>query len=210
MIDLTVNEFRRRRGAVLRKRIDEAFRDCGRDIVILDVGGRPDYWENVDPGHVRKIILLNIGPLELSRDSRLSGFESMLGDACDLSAFEDSSVDLVHSNSVIEHVGGWSNIRRMAREVRRVGRHGWVQTPAWECPLEPHFRFPIIHWFARPTQARLLSLIGRFRGCSIVERRNLVEEINLLTKQEFASLFPGASLFVERLAWMPKSYTAWW
>ena len=75
MIDLTVNEFRRRRGAVLRKRIDEAFRDCGRDIVILDVGGRPDYWENVDPGHVRKIILLNIGPLELSRDSRLSGFE---------------------------------------------------------------------------------------------------------------------------------------
>ena len=45
------------------------------------------------------------------------------------------------------------------------------QTPAWECPLEPHFRFPIIHWFARPTQARLLSLIGRFRGCSIVERR---------------------------------------
>ena len=75
MIDLTVNAFRRRRGSILRKRIDEAFTDCGRDVVILDVGGRPDYWENVDPRHVNKIILLNIGPMELSRDSRLSGFE---------------------------------------------------------------------------------------------------------------------------------------
>jgi len=210
MIDLTVNAFRKRRRAIFRKKIGEIHQSFGRDIVILDIGGRPDYWENIDPPNVDKIILLNIGPMELARDSRLSAFEAVVGDACDLSSFHDGSIDLVHSNSFIEHVGGWTNIRRMAREARRVGRHGWVQTPAWECPLEPHFGVPAIHWFAWPTQARLLSAIGRFRECSIAERRGLVEEINLLTKREFISLFPGTSLFVERLGWMPKSYTAWW
>jgi hypothetical protein len=210
MSDITVNSFRRRRGALLRKKIEEASAALGRPLVVLDVGGRPDYWDNVDPVGVDKIILMNIEAFELSRAARSGGFETVVGNACDLSAYKDGSVDFVHSNSVIEHVGGWAEQTQMAREVRRVGRHGWIQTPAWEFPVEAHWRLPMVHWFARPLQTRLLRLNPRFRGSSTAQRRTIVESVSLLSRREFTSLFSDASLFVERVALLPKSYTVWW
>ena len=69
-------------------------------------------------------------------------FVRKVGDARNLSEYADGSVDLVHSNSVIEHVGGWADMRAMADEMMRIGRSGWMQTPAWEFPVEPHFRAP--------------------------------------------------------------------
>jgi len=182
----------------------------GRKVVILDVGGRPDYWENVLPERVEKIILLNYTEEELSRESKLALFESRVGDARDLTDFSDKSVDFVHSNSVIEHVGGWGDMSRMAGELLRVGLHGWVQTPAWECPIEPHYKLPALHWFGAPARAKMLKLGKRFRSLPLAERRGLAERINLLSREEFESLFPGTSLFVERIAMLPKSYTAFW
>jgi hypothetical protein len=153
---------------------------------------------------------MNIEALELSREGRFARFETSVGNACDLSEFKDGSIDFVHSNSVIEHVGGWPEQTRMAQEVRRVGRYGWIQTPAWEFPVEPHWRLPIVHWFSRPLQARLLRTRSRFRKSSIADLREIVESVSLLSRREFTSLFPQTSLFVERLALLPKSYTVWW
>lgn len=210
MADLTVNRFRKKRGMRLRMRIIETAEKLGRDVVILDVGGRPDYWENVLPERVAKIILMNYEEGELIRDSKLSLFESQVGDARDLSQFGDKSIDFVHSNSVIEHVGGWSDMKRMASEVLRVGQHGWLQTPAWECPIEPHYQLPFLHWFAAPAKARMLRFKGRLRNLPYDNRRSIAESVNLLSKNEFLSLFPDTSLFVERIALLPKSYTAFW
>jgi hypothetical protein len=194
----------------LHKLIAQTAETLGRDIVILDVGGRPDYWENVMPERVSKIILLNYEEGELSRDSALAMFESRVGDARDLGDYADQSIDFVHSNSVIEHVGGWSDMKRMASELLRVGVHGWVQTPAWECPIEPHYQLPMLHWFGIPAKARMLSLKKRLRGLSLDTRRGIAESVNLLSKSEFLLLFPKTSLFIERIAMMPKSYTAFW
>lgn len=210
MGDLTVNRFRKKRGERLRKLIAQTADELGRDLVILDVGGRPDYWENVMPERVAKIILLNYEEGELIRDSRLALFESRVGDARDLSDYPDQSIDFVHSNSVIEHVGGWSDMKRMASELLRVGRHGWVQTPAWECPIEPHYQLPMLHWFGLPAKARLLRLRKRLRNHSLDARRAIAESVNLLSKSEFLLLFPKTTLFVERIALLPKSYTAFW
>jgi hypothetical protein len=211
----SVNRFRRRRGRVLQGIIARLAAHLGRDIRILDVGGRPDYWGNVGLEGIAHIELLNIKETELGRNlpegARPGLFSTRVGDARALDGHADGSVDLVHSNSVIEHVGGWSDMAAMARELRRVGRAGWVQTPAWSFPFEPHFRAPFLHWFARPVQVRLLSLSLRkgTRGLDLYTRRVRVEQINLLTRREMELLFPDCALRVERVIFA-KSYSACW
>ena len=96
--------------------------------------------------------------------------------------------------------------------LRRVGRSGWVQTPAWGFPIEPHFHTPFMHWFAAPARTRMLSfsLARRFRCMALARRRELVESINLLSRREMEALFPGSEVYTERFALMAKSYTARW
>lgn len=189
--------------------------ELGRDITILDLGGRPGYWRNVGLGGIARIELLNIEVAELGRD--LEGmpeglFVSRVGDACNLVDYADGSVDLVHSNSVIEHVGGWGNMRAKANEMMRIGRAGWMQTPAWEFPFEPHFRTLFMHWFGRPVQARMmgLSFDSRVRASSLDIRRRRIDSVNLLARREVRELFPAEELYVERLALWPKSYVVHW
>lgn len=132
-----------------------------------------------------------------------------MGDATNLAAYADQSIDLVHSNSVIEHVGSWNRMAAMARETQRVGKAGWIQTPAWEFPIEPHFRLPFVHWMAAPARRRLLTLRKDFRSLTLGQRRAHVDDINMLSRREFTHLYEGCELTVEWLL-LPKSYTAIW
>lgn len=104
-----VNRFRSRRGRRLRRQIEALADRLGRDIVVLDIGGRPDYWANVGLGRIARIELVNYSADELERDFAGLGaakvFVRKVGDARNLADYGDGSVDLVHSNSVIEHVG---------------------------------------------------------------------------------------------------------
>lgn len=213
MLYSAVNRFRAARGRILRAKIDALVRHLDREIEVLDVGGHPDYWGNVGLDGIARITLLNIDPGELVPDSDAGGtvFARRLGDARDLEAHEDGSVDLVHSNSVIEHVGGWDDMARMAGELMRVGRAGWVQTPAVSFPIEPHFRTLAMHWFGRSFQARMmgLSFDRRHRNTDLAERRRRVERINLLGRREVETLFPGHGIHVERVI-IAKSYTVHW
>lgn len=209
MKDITVNRFRQARGRLLRAQIARMADHLGRDLVILDVGGRADYWKNVGLDRIARIDLLNHDEAEFDRDAPADIFTNTLGDARDLRDFADGSVDFVHSNSVIEHVGLWPDMARMAAEMRRVGQAGWVQTPAWEFPIEPHFRAPFLHWFGAPARRAMLSLSGAYRKCDLAERRMHVDRINLLSKPEVETLFPDTDLYTERLI-LAKSYCVRW
>jgi len=209
MKDITVNRFRQERGKILAEKINRFSKYLGREIAILDVGGRPDYWNNVGLDHISSITILNYDEKELERDAPAKIFVNQVSDARNLSNFADQSVDFVHSNSVIEHVGLWPDMSAMASELRRVGQAGWVQTPAWEFPIEPHFRAPFLHWFGQPLRRRLLWMSKSYRALNVAERRRHVDRINLLSKAEVEALFPGCGIFVERLV-LAKSYTAHW
>lgn len=215
MRDFTVNRFRTNRGKLLRRQISLMSDHLSRDVFILDVGGRSDYWANVGVDRISRIELLNYMETEFLRDSTGIGpadiFHPKLGDARNLAEYPDGSVDFVHSNSVIEHVGGWNDMATMANEMVRVGRAGWMQTPAWEFPIEPHFRAPFLHWFASPLCARMLSLSTEpgQRKLDVSGRRRRVESINLLSKNEVRALFPGKPIKVERII-LAKSYIVRW
>ncbi|MDR2463610.1 MAG: methyltransferase domain-containing protein, partial [Verrucomicrobiales bacterium] len=112
---------------------------------LLDIGGYPNEWTQY-PRIVGKIDTLNVH--EVAWDTAKAPeyeINMLVGDGCRL-LFADKSYDIAFSNSVIEHVGSWDRQQAFAAEIRRVGRAVWLQTPAFECPIEPHFMALGVHW----------------------------------------------------------------
>lgn len=179
--------------------------------VLLDVGGYPAFW-TAQPQPVKRIDSLNVHPVEWSADSA-PGYDirTLTGDGCSL-PFADKSYDIGFSNSVIEHVGSREDQERFAGEIRRVARALWVQTPAYECPIEPHYMTPFIHYLPPAVQRRIL------RWCTLwgwIERPDrarvaaVVETTRLLRKKEMRALFPDCTILTERMLWIiPKCYIA--
>lgn len=175
-------------------------------LTILDVGGRAAFWAAhgwAGREEVR-IVTGNIEPQQKEYDN----IDPIELDATNMSQFDDKSVDLVFSNSVIEHLFTWENQVKMAREVRRVGRAYWVQTPNYWFPMEPHFRVPGWQWL--PEWARVALL--RRRRCGWRDRTPdpaialaLVREVKLLSHWQLRMLFPDAQFWGERWLGLLKS-----
>jgi len=177
---------------------------------ILDVGGTQRFWEVAgfvdEPGV--SITIYNLKPPQIDRP----GFHARWGDACDMVAFADGQFDVIFSNSVIEHVGTFDQQRRMADEVRRVGRRYFVQTPNYYFPLEPHFLVPGFQWLPVETRAWLLHHfnLGWFkRRATIEEARHEVGTIRLLRRKELVALFPEAELYYEKALGLVKSFVVY-
>ena len=203
------NRFRQRRLARFLALVDEVVAVKG-SCRILDVGGRHAYWQALEPlwrDRPCHITLVNLASETVS-DRR---FASIAGDACDLARFGDRSFDLVHSNSVIEHVGRWQDQRRMADEVRRLAPRYFVQTPNFWFPIEPHFRVPLIHWLPEPWRVGIVMrhACGFYpRARSRDEARRILDDARLLDCGAMAELFPDAAIERERFAGFTKSLIA--
>ena len=175
---------------------------------ILDVGGEPEYWRRLGfRVEGVSVVCANLQP----RPSDLDFVETVLGDATGMPQYDDRSFDVVHSNSVIEHLFTWKSQQAMAAEVRRIGKRYWVQTPNKRFPIEPHFLFP--YWQYLPKSVRMTMLrkkrVGFLGPCATREEaRHAVDEFRLLTRAEFQSLFPEANLITERWKGLAKSFVA--
>jgi len=201
--------FRQRRFAHVRALIERTLRERG-CCRILDVGGEPAYWEvaadyiQARPVHVT---LLNIEEQEVP--SRQFTFQR--GDATRLDHMPDGAYDLVHSNSVIEHVGGWQAMAAMACHVRRLAPRYFVQTPNFWFPIEPHVRAPFFHWLPEQVRYRILM---RFDIGFSPRRRTVdhamrdVQGMALLDRGQLAALFPDAEIVPERVLGLTKSLMA--
>jgi hypothetical protein len=180
-----------------------------RNTRILDVGGYPRFWQGVEIE--APITLLNTHPISDYEMSFMTpNQEFVLGDGTALE-YGDREFDLVFSNSVIEHLGTYEKQVAFAREIRRVGKSFWVQTPAREFVLEPHVFAPFVHWFPPRVQRRLLryvSLWGWLRRPSPAVIDRVLAELRLLTRREVRTLFADARIWTERVVGLPKSYTA--
>ena len=194
--------FRRRRMANFLRRFSP-----GAGTRILDVGGFPAFWEDTDfDAH---ITTLNLQAVEVPPAMR-ARCTAMIGDGTRL-PFGDGEFDIVFSNSVIEHLGGWEQQQRFAREICRVGRRYYVQTPAREFPVEPHLLAPFIHWLPMGLQRRL---VRNGTGWGLITRPTpgqveaILGEIRLLTFEELQALFPDSLILREKFLGFTKSYSA--
>lgn len=179
---------------------------------ILDIGGRRNYWGAAPEGflaaHGCRIRLSNSEDAE--RGAADAIFSEVREDGCDLS-YEDGAFDLVHSNSVVEHVGDWARMTAFAREVRRIGDGYFVQTPAYWFPWEPHYGFPFFAQLPRPVQRGLLMRrrMGFFaQAGSLDEAEAVLDGTRLLDGAQMRALFPDAQMRPERIAGLTKSLIA--
>ncbi len=178
-----------------------------RPLSIIDIGGTPKFWElcgwaGRDDVH---ITIVNLKASECKH----SNIEIKIGDATSLANYSDQSFDIAFSNSVIEHLFTIENQTSMAREVQRVGRAYWVQTPNYWFPIEPHFQ--ILGWQWLPMAVRVAILhryaCGR-RGpyLDLEQARKSVKEVRLLTYRELSHLFQNATIRAERFCGLVKSW----
>ncbi len=180
--------------------------------LMLDVGGFPDNWTN-RPQLVKRIDCINVHPVEWDGSANPDhSITTAIGDGCALE-YPNHSYDILFSNSVIEHVGDWEKQKRFAEETRRVGKKLWIQTPALECPIEPHFLAPLVHWFPvsfRRKIVRWFSVWGWMQKPSQQEIDETIRFTRLLSKNKFKELFPDCVIKTERLLGLfPKSYIAY-
>ena len=177
---------------------------------VLDLGGGAAIWEHVSVP--LEITLLNLpgaispGEFEIlqSPGLRHHTFHAIEGDACNVEQFSDRSFDLVFSNSVIEHVGPPE--AEFAREVLRLGRSYWVQTPSKWFPIEAHTGMPF-YWFypewLRAARDEELAEEATRHGWP-----DYIGTTRVLSRRRMAELFPNGRTRVEYFLGFPKSYVS--
>ncbi len=174
-------------------------------IRILDIGGTQTYWENMNfDSNDIEITLLNLSIQPCTKPN----FKSVVGDATNLSEYEDNSFDLVYSNSCIEHLFSWENQQKMAKEVIRVGKRFFVQTPNRYFLIEPHYLFPLFQFLPYFLQVFLLRKfsLGHVKKKPILEEaEKQIQEIKLLSSDDMQLLFPNSTLYKEKFGGLTKS-----
>ena len=152
---------------------------------VLDVGCGQIGLRALEPG-------LDITGVDLTPRPDYPG-PFVQADAAEGLPFADDEFELVYCSSVIEHVPP-ARRAAFAREVRRVGRGWFVQTPAWSFPLEPHALLPFAHWLP----------VGLRRPYWRFGAAGEWEEISLLRRIEVEALFGPA--LPERVGPLVKSW----
>lgn len=205
-------KLRARRFAHVRRMIEQTIAERGH-AHIVDLGGTETYWLIADEflrANSRRLRITFVNMDEEPIEQK-GIFDLIVGDATDPALLPDRSFDLVHSNSVIEHVGGWDDFQRFAANVRRLAPRYYVQTPNYWFPFEPHFRVPGFQYL--PKSVRRAMITRRAwgympRAKSPEEARETIDHHRLLSAREMRRLFPDARILREKLAGLSKSLIA--
>lgn len=202
-------QFRQRRFEHIRPLIEATItrKGCCR---IADIGGTAYYWSIFGDFVERNPVEIHLYNLEQvpTGNAKISSFK---GDATQLDQIGDNAYDVVHANSVIEHVGNWDAMSRMAQHVRRLAPAYYVQTPNFWFPYEPHFRAPLFHWLPEQVRARMLmqfNLGFGGRRATLDAAMRGVQSAVLIDRRQMQELFPDAEIRSERVFGLTKSLMA--
>ncbi len=183
-------------------------------LTILDVGGVPEYWQYLGFKYIDRVSITSLNiVIENVPNSLRNVITPVKGTATDMHEFDDKSFDLVFSNSVIEHVGSFKEQEMMAREMHRVARHGFLQTPNKYFFMEPHFLFPYFQLLPTYVKRKMVLRfnLGHFPKANTIEEANsIVESVHLLSNRQLKKLFPHAQERKEKWIGLTKSYILYW
>lgn len=201
------NSFRNKRFQFFENQF-KAFDQMGK-VRILDIGGTESFWVNRGYHNNKnvEITILNL----FKTETKYSNFIGYMGDACNLSEFNKNHFDLVFSNSVIEHLFTYENQEKMAKEVLRVGKNYFIQTPNKYFFVEPHYLLPFFQFLPKGFRKFILTKTPLSRGKKRTpdSAQNSLDEIQLLSLKQMKHLFPGGKVYKEKFLGMNKSFTSY-
>ncbi len=222
-----VSQFVRRLSGKARARRAALFRRCfalDERSRILDLGSEDgSYIHSVLVGtgvQPENVFIADIDARLVAKGAARYGFQPVAIDESGRLPFEDGFFDLVHCSSVIEHVTVskaqvWSvrsgaEFARIAderqaffaREIERLGRQYFVQTPNRLFPIESHSWLPFAGYLPRPLLIPALRLSNGFWV------KRTAPDWRLLTARDMARLFAGAEILHERFMGLSKSVIA--
>jgi SAM-dependent methyltransferase len=134
--------------------------------------------------------------------------------------FQDNSFDIVYCNSVIEHVAAeksqaWGPVGEaefskaaferqlaFAKEIRRIGKKYFVQTPNKHFIIESHTWLPLVQFLPRPLLIKTIRFLNKWWV------KKTSPDWNLLTVKQMKELFPDAIILREKSFGFTKSIIA--
>ena len=197
------NRFRSKRFEFFLRKMEK----FEKPVTILDVGGKINFWENrgIAGNPDYKIMIVNLE----KEKSKYNNIKFTIGDATNLTKFGDQSFDIVHSNSVIEHLYNYENQKKMANEVFRIGKKHIIQSPNKYFFIEPHYLFPFFQFLPNSIKYLILTKtrLSRLKKWEKSFARQYINEIRLLNLKEMKNLFPKSHIYYEKFLGMNKSFT---
>ncbi|WP_293717786.1 methyltransferase domain-containing protein [Stappia sp.] len=207
------NVFRKRRVERLNAMIADHVARKGH-CRLLDMGGTRSFWQvwrdEIDFSNLQ-VTCVNLALDQGEGADDGLPVEDRIGNACAMPEYDDNSFDVIFSNSVIEHVGLWPNKVAFAREARRLAPSFLIQTPNFWFPIEPHARFPMLHWLPRPVAYRIHMMMrtGFYpKASTLDEAMTSAEDAAMLDRRQMRHLFPDADIEMERFMLLGKSLLA--
>lgn len=177
-------------------------------IKILDLGGSDYYWKNLNftNNDDYRITILN---KEYQETSIFKNVSFIKGDVKDLKFINDMSYDIIYSNSLIEHLNTFEEQKKLAKEIIRIGKHFFIQTPNYYFPIEPHFLFPLFQFLSNKTKIKIISKfnLGWFeKQTNELKAEELARSIRLLNKNELKHIFEDCKIHTEKFFFLNKSF----
>lgn len=196
----------------LRKKRFEFFSEfCSKlkkPVNILDLGGSDYHWRN-SRFRDNKNFHITIVNTEQQNIKDLRNLSFIKKDVKDLNYFDDKEFDLVYSNSLFEHINNYDEQKKLAGEIRRIGRHYFIQTPNYYFPVEPHFLIPFFQFLPVTWKTMLIKKydLGWYKKHKDEDKaRELADSVRLLKKSELKQIFPGGKIYTEKYFLLNKSF----
>lgn len=191
---------------------------------ILDLGS--EWGGNIHavlegtPVRPENVYIADIDADALERGRAAFGFVPVLVNQSGKLPFPDGYFDIVYCSSVIEHVTVpkdqvWSlrsgrefrerslaHQREFAREIQRVGRQFFVQTPYRWFVMESHSWLPFVAWLPRRVLLPILKMAAK------VWPKSTNPDWYLLNRRELGGMFAGAEIRDEKWLGLTKSLMA--
>jgi hypothetical protein len=202
--------FRKKRSELIKSIIEIIYSEKG-SCSIVDIGRSIGYWDIFSDEFIEnKRVSITVLNLEKMSYLPRKNIRVEIGDGTKLD-YPNLAFDFCHSNSVVEHIPGWSKKVAFSNEVRRIAARYYVQTPNFYFPFEPHYLLPLFQFLPFQLQVEYFHRFqpGRFPPADkLTDSIQLVEGISLLTKGMVKELFPDGEVINEKFMGMNKSLIA--